>query len=360
MKVSDTEAMDERGRATDLLFRRSVVELFDGVLARPARRSPVRAGVFVLDLVFASETLADAYTASLLPELDVPFDVEIGVLGGSDVDLSSLIPAPASQSRTHMTESCFVVWHPNKLPSLYVLDRHARRGFIWFPHDAVPEWELSRPACLLIHALTTGTPYVIAHGGAVSRNGHCLLLAGKGRAGKTTAALACARAGWDYAGDDYFFADTRTGQVEPLYVSARLRVDMGGTFKEILGSSYLSNDDGESRHEIRVSRWLARERIAGGKIAAILLPRRRGASRPEFASATRIDAFNALFAITKLGLPGPIAWTFEKITRLVESAPAFFVDTGSAPEAIPDAFADFLDARLADRLAGSLTASPRP
>ena len=34
LKVPDTEAKSERERATDLLFRRAVVELFDGLLAK--------------------------------------------------------------------------------------------------------------------------------------------------------------------------------------------------------------------------------------------------------------------------------------------------------------------------------------
>ena len=53
-----------------------------------------------------------------------------------------------------------------------------------------------------------------------------LLLAGKSRAGKTTASLACARAGWTFAGDDFVFANSLDGRIAPLNCTARLRTDV--------------------------------------------------------------------------------------------------------------------------------------
>jgi hypothetical protein len=38
-----------------------------------------------------------------------------------------------------------------------------------------------------------------------------------------------------------------------------------------------------------------------------------------------------------------LSWIVEKLSRLVALAPAFFVDTGESPEAIPDAFRAFLE-----------------
>jgi hypothetical protein len=326
------------------MFCRAVQRVLDEVLAKPARRCLVRPGAFVLDASFASEAFADSYLASFLQTRDEPVDARIGVLSASDTDLSDLVPYPADQARTRVTEACFVSWYPGFAPMLYVLDRKAGRGFIWFANGIAPEWELSRPACPLLHAMTADTPYTIAHGGAVSWNGRCMLLAGRGKAGKTTAALACARAGWDYAGDDYFFANTLTGQINPLYASARMRLDMAAAFSEMMSASKgRSYDDGDARHELRLSRILDSKKFAGGNLVAILMLRRRGAKYPEFAPASRTEAFNALVVTTRFGLPGPLTWIVEKLSRLVALAPAFFVDTGETPEAIPDAFRAFLE-----------------
>ena len=162
---------------------------------------------------------------------------------------------------------------------------------------------------------------------------------------KTTAALACARAGWDYAGDDYVLADSLDGHVLPLYSSARLRDDMSGHFPDLLSRAVraVSSDFGETKHELDLGRAAIADRIRGGRLAAILLPRRRGADHVTFTPALRVDAFNALFTSTSASAPGPMKAYAEKLAALAGRAPVWFVDTGPEPAAIPEAFERFLD-----------------
>ena len=82
---------------------------------------------------------------------------------------------------------------------------------------------------------------------------------------------------------------------------------------------------------------------AQSPLAAIFLPRRRGARLPQFSPARRSDAFAALITATTIELPGWPGVTAEKIAATVELAPVFFVDTGEDPLAIPDAFAAQLE-----------------
>ena len=52
--------------------------------------------------------------------------------------------------------------------------------------------------------MTDGSQCVLVlHAGFVANPGHGVLFAGKAGAGKTTAALSCVWAGFDYLGDDY-------------------------------------------------------------------------------------------------------------------------------------------------------------
>lgn len=302
-----------------------------------------RSGSYLLQLSFASQSLVQAFLPSFVEAPPGEADLAIAFATAEDVDLAHIVPDPPSESRILEHRDRYALWHQGQFPVLYLLDRHSNRAVIWLSAGGAPAWLLSRPTLPIMHAFTIDTAWVGTHSGAVGHHGRFLLLAGKGRTGKTTASLACARAGWDYAGDDFVFTHTTSGRVEPLYSSARLRIDMAEQFGDLLHTSAeVSDDDGEVRHELRLGAHLSNGQIKGGTIAAILLPRRGDAAVPEFRPARRLDAFNALAMVTTTQLPGWSTRVSEKLTALIGLAPVFFVDTGRDPAAIPDAFADFL------------------
>jgi hypothetical protein len=302
------------------------------------------AGPFRMRLLVASRSIADAYLHSLLPSRGNNIDLSVAVLGASDIDLSALIPTPSEQGRAFTGEGYSASWYADQLlPVLYIFDQRRRRGVVWLAKDAVPSWELSRPACPLLQAAMFACQWMVVHAAAVGYLGRFVLLAGKGRSGKTTAALACARGGWEYAGDDFVLANCKTGELEPLYTSARLRIDMESVFADMLPIiRSVSHDNGEDRHELNLTDSFGVARIKGGKLVAFLLPRRRGSVLPKFERARPSDAFHALFLSTSMGAPGPMKILSEKLTALVAQAPVFFVDTGQHPNLIPTAFAEFI------------------
>jgi hypothetical protein len=329
-------------------FSQAVDQAFSKLRSAPHVARRFQWGPIGCELLFTSQTTADAYAKSFLPIRSEPaaVSVSVAILTGQDTDLTSVVPVDASKGRTYFSESHVVVWHPDQRPVLYLLDRRSRAGVVWLPKGVAPEWELSRPACPLLHSSLHDTPWSAIHGAAVASKGRLLLLAGKGRAGKSTAALACARRGWDYIGDDYVCAETSTGRIEPLYASARLREDMFAAFSDIIHlSAGMSGEIGEKRHELRLAEYLGTDKISGGQLSAILIPRRAGAREPEFTPAARADAFQALFMQTTLGMPGPASMVAKKLASLVGLAPTYFVDTGSDVEAIPSAFETFLDSQ---------------
>jgi hypothetical protein len=303
----------------------------------------VACGPFRVKVSFATEPLRQAFLPSLIPRPAGPSQLDIRFTSASEIDLAAMVPQPPDLPRLVSSDRCYAVWQPGALPVLLALDRQTARGIVWLAADAAPYWMRSRPALALLHAFSVDTPWTALHGGAVGHAGRFALLAGKGRSGKTTAALSCALAGWDYAGDDFVFTHTQTGRIEPLYCSARLRADLVSVFGSLLDASAgLSDDDGEHRHELRLATKLT-GRIGGGSMAAIFLPRRTGASTVRFVRARRSDVFASLLAITTIGLPGWPNVTAEKIAAVAGLAPAFLVDTGPDPLAIPAAFAAKLD-----------------
>lgn len=302
-------------------------------------------GSFGLRIRYRDRILAEDYVRSFLPAQPTPETLDIILVSATDIDLSALAPLPREQRRVHSSDALTVIWSPGEHSMLQVFDHAARRGLVWLANGAAPAWESSRPACPLLNAAARDSPWTVAHGAAVGCGGRFLMLAGRGRSGKTTAALACARAGWDYAGDDYVFANTRDGEVLPLYSSARLRDDISHRFPELLSRALRavsSEDGGETKHELDLSRTIADGRIRGGPLAAILLPRRQGSNSVVFAPARRGDAFDALFSTTHSSAPGPMRIYAEKLAALAARAPTWFVDTGPEPEAIPEAFERFL------------------
>jgi hypothetical protein len=330
--------------AVEALLSQSIDRVFEQVLAPPAVEFFARSGSYLLRLCFAGKPLADEFLPSFLRDEAGPADLQIGFLTDKDADLSHLIPHPPTQYRAVGHDDWFAVWQPGDLPMLYLLNRKSNRALIWLAAGAAPDWIASRPALPIMYAFSVGTPWIALHSAAIGRDGKILLLLGEGRIGKTTAALACACAGWDYAGDDYVYANTANAKVEPLYCSARLRADMAPAFADLVTApAQISSSDGEPRYELRLGAEIGPDRIKGGSLAAILLPRRRGAMQPEFSPARRFDAINAMYTSMTLMQLGWREVMIKKVTTVIGLAPVFFVDTGQRPDTIPGAFAEFLD-----------------
>ncbi len=70
----------------------------------------------------------------------------------------------------------------------------------------------ARRRCLVLHAASLARA-----------DGAGVLLAGRSEAGKSTAALALARAGWEFLGDDVALLDPRSGALEPVGVALTLK-----------------------------------------------------------------------------------------------------------------------------------------
>ena len=325
-------------------FAKALDQIFEGIFVEPTVDFYARSGSYLLRLCFADRTLAAEFLPSFLGDRAGRADLQIGFLTSEQCDLSHLIPAPPREYRTIAYKDWFAVWQPGERPMLYVMDRRSNRAIIWLAAGAAPDWIASRPTLPIMYALAVDSPWITVHAAAVGRENRTLLLIGEGRTGKTTAALACAYAGWDYAGDDYVYVNTADGRIEPLYCSARLRDDMAWRFPSFVNSAAgVSVSNGEQRHELRMAAQLGRDRIKGGLLAAMLLPRRRGAALPIFTQARRWDAVSALYTsmtLSQLGWPDAMV---KKVTATVALAPVFFVDTGQHPEKIPDAFSELMD-----------------
>lgn len=327
-------------KASDLI-RREIAGVFAGTT--PERiETQARCGPFGLHLSFASQDLARMFLPAYIQRAANSVDLDLRFITADHHDLSALVPEASEKPRLLIEDGIYSVWQPAVVPVLYAVDLVARRGIAWLPKGEAPPWIRSRPAISLIHALMHETPWCAVHGAAVGSAAGFTLLAGEGHSGKTTAALACVKAGWRYAGDDFVAVNSATGAIEPLFCSARLRPALLDAFGDLIGETTpVSDFNGELRHELSLAGL--GERIGGGRLRALFIPRRRGAVTPEFTPAKQSDAFRALLPTTAYELPGWPNEIADKVARISGLAPVFFADTGTTPAEIPAAFAHQLE-----------------
>jgi len=322
-------------------FRHAVEHVFRSM---PSRHL-VNIGPFVAELAFRDASIADVFL-SAFPAGPVgrAADFAFAIHCDADAALDSLVPDSSVHGYSMVDERFYALWQP--LPSgwLHVHDFSARRGFSWVPKREAFEAFRARPMLQLIHANVAYSPWAPIHAGAVSLGGKTLVLAGPAGSGKSTAAIACAAAGWTYAGDDYVLVSAADRLVQPIYASARLRPGSVGALSNFVDQSCIAvSDDDDPRHELRLGGNYTANAIAGGRAVAILLPRRTGAKTITFRPARPVEAFYAVASITLAQTYGMHDTLKPKLTTLIRSVPTFVVDTADDPQAIPDAFASFLD-----------------
>lgn len=293
---------------------------------------------------FADPDEAAAFETSLAPAKQGQTDLDIAVIIGEEPAFEALLPQPRDIDHTYLDDEMYVNWLPAPGELLQVYDFDAHRGLMWLPTSQALDVVRSRPALPLFHAHLSRSAWAPTHAAAIGQGGRFLLLAGNSGAGKSTASVACAAMGWQYAGDDFVLVHPDECRVEPIYASARLRPGAAALLDRFVQATQVAvtTHYGDPRNELRLGAPYADVHIAGGEIAAILLPRRSGSDGISFRHAQPNETFLAMVSITLAQLPGFRETLVPKLMRLMREVPAYTVDTGNDPWAIPAAFDEFL------------------
>jgi hypothetical protein len=182
-------------------------------------------------------------------------------------------------------------------------------------------------------------PWQPVHAAAVCGPRGGVLLGGRGGSGKSTTALACVRAGWRYAGDDYVLIRAKPEpSVENIFSSAHLREDMLSSFPTFHPTLLNAGRVGpEEKAVFRLSDRVAREDFSGFTISAILLPKFTGGRDSRTKPAPRSRATIALAPTSLFVLHGDSPMGFRTIAEFVETLPTFWLELGTDTEQIPAA-----------------------
>ncbi len=296
-----------------------------------------RFGDLVADILANDTARPQGFERALLPT-DAPAAARFAILTGDIPEFRQIVPEQADRVHVLTGPDFYAHWRPAPDATFAVFDLAARRGVTWYPEAAAPAGAIGHPCVALVHAAILETDWCVAHAAAVGRQDRFVLLMGPGKAGKSTATLACVEAGWDYAGDDLVLLDPARGLVAPMFSSARLRSSGADRFRHLADAAFMVSDDGGApRFELRLP-------IAprGGRVHAIVGIRRKGASEVRIEPGRAADYLGPLLRDSANRAPGYAAVTTRKLFAAARMAPVFSVDTGTDPAAIPAGLSELL------------------
>jgi hypothetical protein len=101
--------------------------------------------------------------------------------------------------------------------TVWLLDEPNATAVLWVEdEESLPPWEVYSPFRVAARWWSAAHGAAVVHAGAVADDEHCVLLVGRGGAGKSTATMACHGSGLDILGDDFCFVDAPTPTAPPM------------------------------------------------------------------------------------------------------------------------------------------------
>ena len=197
---------------------------------------------------------------------------------------------------------------------------------------------------LLFWLRDRGVPLV--HAGLVSRDEDGVLLLGRSGAGKSTAALACVRAGFDFLGDDKAgLSRDADGSDLGWSLTAAVQVEQRQLARfPALAPFAVLDPNPEDKVAILLSRLRPSRLRARVRLRALAVLRMTPGAPPPLAPAPPRDALVAAGLSTLLQLPIDRTRSLQTLADLVARVPAYWLDLGPDLDDIPRRVDDVLDA----------------
>lgn len=179
----------------------------------------------------------------------------------------------------------------------------------------------------------------LVHAGLVSKNGRGVLLGGSGGSGKSTSAVMCACAGFDYLSDDLVGLELSSdgGFVgHSLYNSTFMEPDHLKRFSQLERHAIRGMYAFEKKHLVLLSQIASVRFARSCRIDFIVLPRVLHRPRSVLRRASRGETLMALAPSSLLvGERSYAMEGFNKLARLVEQVPCYWLELGGALDEIP-------------------------
>lgn len=223
--------------------------------------------------------------------------------------------------------------------AMYDPDRSRTAIFAAASAEAIPWYERAAPLRPALHWLLSDRRRHLVHAAVVGRAGRGVMIGGAGGVGKSTAAVACLGAGFDYLGDDYVLVSIEEEMpvAYSLYATAKLDpasvTGMPWLKGEFIKHDSLKDDDRKMVvpvYEIRGDQVRAR---AG--LCAIVLPRVTGARKSRMRPVSAAEALRALAPSTIIQMPHEARAALDTLADLVRRVPSFRLELGTDLDSVP-------------------------
>ncbi|MBI3785892.1 MAG: hypothetical protein HY270_21070 [Deltaproteobacteria bacterium] len=220
------------------------------------------------------------------------------------------------------------------------LNRAARRIVGWTAAAAgLSLHQRGKPLQTILSIWGHGCGVQAVHAGLVARDHRAVLFPGKSGSGKSTATLACASAGYAFLSDDWVgveIGDDPPFVAHGLYGSAWLDPMHARRFPALAVHAVPTGSAVETKSLLLMSDAPEIHVASAAPLAALALPRivDRAAAPP--VRATRAEALLVLAPSTVLQLlPRGGRRELERLARLAEQVPAYWLELGHDLGAIP-------------------------
>lgn len=227
------------------------------------------------------------------------------------------------------------------------LDRQARHLIGWTRSASqLSLYERGKPFHPLLCVWYYDRDVQVIHAGLVSLNGKGVLLPGMGGVGKSTSAVACLCAGFDFLGDDYVGLQVLADGSfvgHSLYSSTWLEPDHMARFPVLPLHAIRGLYPWEDKSLILLSDLFPKrlERIA--PIRVLALPRVVDSSQSRIRPASKGEGLREIAPTSLFGVtPRPGARGFKRLAQLVERIPSYWLELGRDLSQIPQRVEELL------------------
>jgi hypothetical protein len=266
------------------------------------------------------------------------------------------LPAPPWRWEDHLPRGTFRGWESGRyrvqynapdgrLANLLLMDTDTGRAVYWAKRaNQIPWWEHTSPFRQIIHWWASGKPIQPMHSGAIGLGGTGVLIAGRSGSGKSTSCLSCLNSDLEYAGDDFVMVELEghMPKVQSLYATAKLEPSNLHRFPWI--QDWICNPDQleDQKALVRLQDHAPDRLSKGFLIQAILMPKITGKPDTRISPAKGADAMQAIAPSTVFQLVGDETQVLQKVSRLVRSVPAYWLEAGTDLTQIPLRIKEFL------------------